>query len=106
MVESLKNEAEALRKEKKRSQVPFYDLINYSKGWNCTEHCSVCTLRYLAYTTISISWKLGMFSRNFLLSRFIFRSVYPCLTDSGGQRVISFPPVTNSGDTKISQDTT
>ena len=38
-MESLKNEAEALRKEKKRSQVSFYDLINYFKGWNCTEHC-------------------------------------------------------------------
>jgi len=67
LVESLKNEAEALRKEKKRSQVSgLHHYLHLLDSW----------------------------------------SVYPCLNDTGGQRVISFPPITNSGDTKISQDTT
>jgi len=66
LVDNLKNEAEALRKEKKRSQVSgLHHYLHLLDSW----------------------------------------SVYPCLTDSGGERVISFPPVTNSGDTKISQDT-
>jgi len=67
LVESLKNESEALRKEKKRSQVSgLHHYLHLLDSW----------------------------------------SAYPCLTDTGGQRVISFPPITNSGDTKISQDTT
>lgn len=66
LVSSLKVEAEALRKEKKRSQVSgLHHFLHLLDTWQ----------------------------------------VYPCLLDSQGQRVVSFPPVTNSGDTKIGQDT-
>jgi len=66
LVSGLKSEAEALRKEKKRSQVTgLHQYLHILESW----------------------------------------SAYPCLLDSVGERVISFPPVTNSGDTKISQET-
>jgi len=66
LVTNLKTEAEAAKKEKKRSQVS------------------------------------GLHQFLHLLDRW---SLYPCLLDSGGSRVISFPPVTNSGDTKIGEET-
>ena len=60
-----RNEAEALRKEKKRSQVT------------------------------------GLHQYLHILDRW---PVYPCLMD--GEVVISFPPVTNSNDSRISETTT
>jgi len=66
LVTSLRTEAEALRKEKKRSNVSgLHQFLHLLDKW----------------------------------------SMYPCLLDSGGSRVISFPPVTNSGDTKINEET-
>ena len=60
-----RTEAEALRKEKKRSNVSgLHQYLHLLEAW----------------------------------------SVYPCLTD--GDTVISFPPVTNSHDSMISEETT
>ena len=124
LVESLKNESEALRKEKKRSQVPFLFLFLMFYGslicTNCTceqwpslqvyEQYSWIVLSFFQvsglhhYLHLLDSWQV--FGKVCFFTSSVFRSAYPCLTDTGGQRVISFPPITNSGDTKISQDTT
>jgi len=64
LVTQLKTEAEALRKEKKRSAVTgLHQYLHLLESWTS----------------------------------------YPCLTD--GDTVVSFPPVTNSGDTRISDMT-
>jgi len=65
LVTQLKSEAEALRKEKKRSNVTgLHQYLHLLDSW----------------------------------------TVYPCLTDS--DTVISFPPVTNSDNSRISETTT
>ena len=62
LVTQLKNEAEALRKEKKRSAVTgLHQYLHLLDTW----------------------------------------TVYPCLMD--GENTISFPPVTNSSNTRISE---
>ena len=64
LVTQLKTEAEALRKEKKRSAVTgLHQYLHLLESWTS----------------------------------------YPCLMD--GDTVVSFPPVTNSGDTRISDMT-